>query len=86
MKKFLHIAGGTAKKAFYTVVKLARKLASMALRAAGGALTAAGMALKKPLHRAQALISPVFRITMIVSGALAALSCVGWLLTRKKTV
>lgn len=84
MKKFLHIASGAAKKALYAAAKLAKKLTSLALRAAGSALTAAGKALKRPMTKLQGVLSPIFKIAMIASAALAALSCLGWLLTRKK--
>ena len=83
MKKFLHIASGVAKKTLHAAVKLAKKLTSLVLQAAGSALTAAGKALKRPLTKLQGVLSPIFKIAMIVSAALAALSCLGWLLTRK---
>lgn len=84
MKKFLHIASGAAKKTLYAAIKLAKKLTSLALQAAGSALAAAGKALKRPMTKLQGVLSPIFKIAMIASAALAALSCLGWLLTRKK--
>ena len=66
MRKFLHMAGGIAKKTLATAAKLAKKLAHIVLQAAGAA------------------VSAVCKVVMIVSGAVALLSCVGWLISRKK--
>lgn len=84
MKKFLHIVSGAAKKALHTTAKLARKLLAIALDAACGALSCAGKALKKPLIKLREVLSPLLKITMLVTASVAALSCVGWLLLRRK--
>ena len=84
MKKILHIAAGAAKELLHTAVKLVNKLASLALKTVNSALSCIGKTLKKPVARLQSALSPVFKIVMIASAALAALSCLGWLLTRKK--
>ena len=92
MRRFLHMAGGIAKKVLATAVKLCRKLAYIALETAGTAAAAVGKAVKGLLGRAacgvgkkvQKVIPPVCRIVMIVSAAVAALSCVGWLISRKR--
>ena len=89
MRKFLHMAGGIAKKTLATAAKLAKKLAHIVLQAAGAAVSAVGRAVKGLLGKAacgvgkkvQKFIPPV---CMIVSGAVALLSCVGWLISRKK--
>ena len=39
---------------------------------------------ERPMTKLQGVLSPIFKIAMIASAALAALSCLGWLLTRKK--
>ena len=88
MRKFLHMAGGIAKKTLATAAKLAKKLAHIVLQAAG----AVGRAVKGLLGKAacgvgkkvQKFIPPVCKVVMIVSGAVALLSCVGWLISRKK--
>ena len=41
MRKFLHMAGGIAKKTLATAAKLAKKLAHIVLQAAGAAVSAA---------------------------------------------
>ena len=72
MRKFLHMAGGIAKKTL--------------------AVSAVGKAVKDLLGKAacgvgkkvQKFIPPVCKVVMIVSGAVALLSCVGWLISRKK--
>lgn len=92
MRKFLHMAGGIAKKTLATAAKLAKKLAHIVLQAAGTAVSAVGKAVKGLLGKAacgvgkkvQKFIPPVCKIVMIVSGAVALLSCVGWLISRKK--
>ena len=84
MKKILHIAAGTAQELLYTAVKLVSKLASLSLKTVKSGLVCAGKVLKKPVDKLQSVLSPVFKLVMIVSAALAALSCLGWLLTRKK--
>ena len=92
MRKFLHMAGGIAKKVLATAVKLGKKLAHIALQAVGTAAAAVGKAVKGLLGKAacgvgkkvQKVIPPVCKIVMIVSAAVAALSCVGWLISRKK--
>ena len=91
MRKFLHMAGGIAKKTLATAAKLAKKLAHIVLQAAGTA-SAVGKAVKGLLGKAacgvgkkvQKFIPPVCKVVMIVSGAVALLSCVGWLISRKK--
>ena len=90
MKKFLHQAGGIARKVTAAAVKLAKKLAHMA--AAVSAVAAVGKAATKLLGKAacgvgkrvQKIIPPFCKVMMIVSGAVAVLSCVGWLISRKK--
>ena len=47
-------------------------------------LSCVGKVLKKPVDKLQSVLSPVFKIVMIASAAVAALSCLGWMLTRKK--
>ena len=84
MKKILHIAANTAQELLHTAVKLVNKLASLALKTVKSGLSCVGKALKKPVDKLQSVLSPVFKIVMIASAALAALSCLGWLLTRKK--
>mgnify|MGYP000475257112 CR=1 FL=1 len=98
MRKFLHMAGGIAKKTLATAAKLAKKLAHIVLQAAGAAeaavsaVAAVGKAATKLLGKAacgvgkkvQKFIPPVCKVVMIVSGAVALLSCVGWLISRKK--
>ena len=84
MKKILHIAAGTAQELLHTAVKLVSKLASLALKTMKSGLSCVGKVLKKPVDKLQSVLSPVFKIVMIASAALAALSCLGWLLTRKK--
>ena len=93
MRKFLHMAGGIAKKTLATAAKLAKKLAHIVLQAAGAAaVSAVGKAVKGLLGKAacgvgkkvQKFIPPVCKVVMIVSGAVALLSCVGWLISRKK--
>ena len=74
MRKFLHMAGGIAKKTLATAAKLAKKLAHIVLQAAGAAVG----------KKVQKFIPPVCKVVMIVSGAVALLSCVGWLISRKK--
>ena len=89
MRKFLHMAGGIAKKTLATAAKLAKKLAHIVLQAA---VSAVGKAVKGLLGKAacgvgkkvQKFIPPVCKVVMIVSGAVALLSCVGWLISRKK--
>ena len=89
MKKFLHQAGGIARKVTAAAVKLAKKLAHMAAEAA---VSAVGKAATKLLGKAacgvgkrvQKIIPPFCKVMMIVSGAVAVLSCVGWLISRKK--
>ena len=91
MRKFLHMAGGIAKKTLATAAKLAKKLAHIVLQAAGAAVSAVGKAVKDLLGKAacgvgkkvQKFIPPVCKVVMIVSGAVALLSCVGWLISRK---
>ena len=92
MKKFLHQAGGIARKVTAAAVKLAKKLAHMAAEAAVSAAAAVGKAATKLLGKAacgvgkrvQKIIPPFCKVMMIVSGAVAELSCVGWLISRKK--
>ena len=85
MRKFLHMAGGIAKKTLATVAKLAKKLAHIVLQAVGAAVSAVGRAVKGLLgKKVQKFIPPVCKVVMIVSGAVALLSCVGWLISRKK--
>ena len=96
MRKFLHMAGGIAKKTLAAAAKLAKKLAQklahIVLQAAGAAVSAVGRAVKGLLGKAacgvgkkvQKFIPPVCKVVMIVSGAVALLSCVGWLISRKK--
>ncbi len=92
MRKFLHMAGGIAKKALAMAAKLAQKTAHIALQAVGAAVAAVGKAVKGLLGKAacgvgkkvQKIIPPVCKVVMIVSAAVAALSCVGWLISRKK--
>lgn len=84
MRKFLHMAGGIAKKTLATAAKLAKKLAHIVLQAAGAAVSAVGRAVKGLLGKAacgvgkkvQKFIPPVCKVVMIVSGAVALLSCV----------
>ena len=92
MRKFLHMAGGIAKKTLATAAKLAKKLAHIVLQAAGAAVSAVGRAVKGLLGKAacgvgkkvQKIIPPVSKVVKIVSGAVALLSCLGWLISRKK--
>ena len=84
MKKFLHQAGGIARKVTAAAVKLAKKLAHMAAEAAVSAAAAVGKAACGVGKRVQKIIPPFCKIMMIVSGAVAVLSCVGWLISRKK--
>ena len=92
MKKLLHQAGGIARRVTAAAVKLARKLAHMAVEAALSAAAAAGKAVTRLLGKAacgvgkkvQKVIPPFCKVMMIVSGAVAVLSCVGWLISRKK--
>ena len=44
MRKFLHMAGGIAKKTLATAAKLAKKLAHIVLQAAGAAVSAVSSA------------------------------------------
>ena len=91
MRKFLHMAGGIAKKTLATAAKLAKKLAHIVLQAAGAAVSGVGRALKGLLGKAacgvgkrvQKIIPPFCKVMMIVSGSVALLSCVGWLVARK---
>ena len=92
MRKILCVAGGIAGDVLSAAVKLGKRLACIALGALCAMATATGRAVKNLLHRVacnvgkkmQDIIPPVCRIVMIVSAAVAALSCVGWLLSRKK--
>ena len=84
MKKILNIAANTAQELLHTAVKLVNKLASLALKTAKSGLSCVGKVLKKPVDKLQSVLSPVFKIVMIASAAVAALSCLGWMLTRKK--
>ncbi len=92
MKRFLHQAGGIARKVTAAAVKLAVRLAHMAAEAAVSAVAAVGKAVTKLLgkaacgvgRRVQKVIPPVCKVVMIVSGAVAVVSCVGWLISRKK--
>ena len=97
MKKFLHQAGGIARKVTAAAVELRQeryeeKLAHMAAEAAVSAVAAVGKAATKLLGKAacgvgkrvQKIIPPFCKVMMIVSGAVAVLSCVGWLISRKK--
>lgn len=52
MRKFLHMAGGIAKKTLATAAKLAKKLAHIVLQAAGTAVSAVGKAVKGLLGKA----------------------------------
>ena len=52
MRKFLHMAGGIAKKTLATAAKLAKKLAHIVLQAVGAAVSAVGKAVKGLLGRA----------------------------------
>lgn len=52
MRKFLHMAGGIAKKTLATAAKLAKKLAHIVLQAAGAAVSAVGRAVKGLLGKA----------------------------------
>lgn len=54
MRKFLHMAGGIAKKTLATAAKLAKKLAHIVLQAAGAAVSAVGRAVKDLLGKAPA--------------------------------
>ena len=70
MRKFLHMAGGIAKKTLATAAKLAKKLAHIVLQAAGAAVSAVGRAVKGLLGKAacgvgkkvQKFIPPVCKI------------------------
>ena len=86
MKKFLHQAGGIARKVTAAAVKLAKKLAHMAAEAAvcKAATKLLGKAACGVGKRVQKIIPPFCKVMMIVSGAVAVLSCVGWLISRKK--
>ena len=86
MRKFLHMAGGIAKKTLATAAKLAKKLAHIVLQAAGAAAVKGllGKAACGVGKKVQKFIPPVCKVVMIVSGAVALLSCVGWLISRKK--
>ena len=92
MRKFLHMAGGIAKKTLATAAKLAKKLAHIVLQAAGAAVSTVGRAVKGLLGKAacgvgkkvQKFIPPVCKVVMIVSGAVALLSCVGWLISETR--
>lgn len=52
MRKFLHMAGGIAKKTLATAAKLAKKLAHIVLQAAGAAVSTVGRAVKGLLGKA----------------------------------
>lgn len=92
MKKFLHLAKGLARKVLTVAGKVTKKLAHTVLQAAAAAVSAVGKAVKKLLGKAacgvgkkvQRIIPPFCKIVMIASAALAVLSCVGWLVSRKK--
>ena len=64
----------------------------MATKGASAAVSAVGRAVKGLLGKAacgvgkkvQKFIPPVCKVVMIVSGAVALLSCLGWLISRKK--
>ena len=75
MRKFLHMAGGIAKKTLATAAKLAKKLAHIVLQAAGAAVSAVGRAACGVGKKVQKFIPPVCKVVMIVSGAVALLSC-----------
>lgn len=63
------------------------------MQAAGAAVSTVGRAVKGLLGKAacgvgkkvQKFIPPVCKVVMIVSGAVALLSCVGWLISRKNS-
>ena len=86
MRKFLHMAGGIAKKTLATAAKLAKKLAHIVLQAAGAAVSAVGKAVKGLLGKAACGVGRKVqrKVVMIASGAVARLPCVGWLISRKK--
>ena len=84
MKKILHIAADTAQELLHTAVKLVSKLAPLSLKTVKSGLSCVGKVLKKPVGKLQSVLSPVFKLVMIASAAVAALSCLGWMLTRKK--
>ena len=58
MRKFLHMAGGIAKKTLATAAKLAKKLAHIVLQAAGTAVSAVGKAVKGLLGKAAIIPVP----------------------------
>ena len=88
MKKYLHMAGEAAGKLLAAAAKLAKRLAYTVMRTVG----AVGKALKSLLDKvacgvgkkARRVVPPLCKIVMIASGTVAVLSCVGWLISRKK--
>ena len=92
MKKYLHMAGEAAGKLLAAAAKLAKRLAYTVMRTVGAAAGVVGKALKSLLDKAacgvgkkaRRVVPPLCKIVMIASGAVAVLSCVGWLISRKK--
>lgn len=94
MNKVLHLVQGMAKKCFRCGWKLGKKIAVFAVETACCAAGAVakffaglvGKIAKWAGNKLAPLLPPLFLVTMIVSAVLAAASCAGWLLTRKKAV
>lgn len=92
MNKVLHWTRGMAKKCLACTWKLGKKIAAFAVETvccAAGAVAKffaglVGKIAKWAGNKLAPLLPPLFLVTMIVSAALAAVSCVGWLLTKKK--
>lgn len=92
MKKFLHVLADAAKKAASVALSLVGKGVSLGLSAARSAAAAVGRLaarLSGKLARCVGgklkahLAPPLLLGVMIVSGSVALLSCVGWLVARK---
>ena len=91
MKKFLHVLADAAKKAASVALSLVGKGVSLGLSAARSAVAAVGRLaarLSGKLARCvggklNAHLAPTLLGVMIVSGSVALLSCVGWLVARK---
>ena len=92
MKKFLHVLADAAKKAASVALSLVGEGVSLGLSAARSAVAAVGRLaarLSGKLARCvggklKAHLAPTLLGVMIVSGSVALLSCVGWLISRKK--
>lgn len=92
MNKVLHMVRSGANRLTGCAWKLGKRAVAFVVQTACGVAAAvarffvslAGKVARWAGNKLAPLLPPLFLVTMIVSAVLAAASCAGWLLTRKK--